>query len=263
MRTSCARDDSSQMNGARLADDPSFLSVIGSLYLVYGADGPGGIRIVQLNESDGRLPKAAQPGFANDSASSTTDLYHLVALGPSFTLEQDELALPHEADAYVAGRVQPREPEASYVQAAFVLPHEHNGRAHYLLFVSWFDDGLPHHQSASSLARVYVGRADAPTGPFYDRDGNDMAKRREVTLGHERIIRVLSARWGANCDGVGYEVGAVARLYCESKPRCSWALDSRALDAIDPLSYLAQVQSTRTTVAIRLQIRREPGLLPP
>ena len=179
----------------------------------------------QLDESDGRLPSAAVVGASSQ----------LVALGPSFTLEQDAIAPADSADAYVAGRVQPREASASYVHSAFVLPRESNGSAYYYLFVTWFDDGEL--RDDTSLSRVYVGRASAPTGPFYDRDGFDMAARRERTLGHERLIHVIDARWGANCDGVGYDAAAVVRYKCDGASSCSWRVDPRDLDAIDPLGY--------------------------
>ena len=75
-----------------------FYSLDGSLYMVYGAREPGDIRIVQLNESSGRLPEVAQPGFTDEGMASPT-IYYSVAVGPNFQLGPDLRAPPFQKDA--------------------------------------------------------------------------------------------------------------------------------------------------------------------
>lgn len=223
-------------NGEALAYGAEpFYGLDGSLYLVYGAYEPGNIQIVQLNESSGRLPKVAQPGRA--AANTSNPAYHHVASGPSFQLGPDHHATSSSKDAYLDGEVRPR-PNKSLVQNAFVLPRQKNGSTEYFLFVEWFDDGAVDTIHNDSVGRIYVGRSlRSPTGPFYDRIGNEMGSRSHVVLGGARTISILSARWGANCDGVGYDVKAVAELKCEGVTRCNWLLRYDELDAIDPSAY--------------------------
>ena len=212
-----------------------FYGLDGSVYLVYGAHEPGDIRIVQLNESSGRLPFVAQPGHAPGSAS--VGVYHHAAAGPNFVLGADERAPPDSQAAYLGGKVKLSEQNNSIVQNAFVLPTRRNRTAEYFLFVEWFG-GVKDAVNESSTSRIYVGRSRvSPTGPFYDRIGNRMSHRYEVLLGDERTISIVSARWGANCNGLGYDVSAVAKLYCEGQPYCDWVLRYQELDSIDPHSY--------------------------
>ena len=71
----------------------------------------------------------------------------------------------------------------------------------------------------NSTTRVHVGVGRA-NRPFYDRDGFDMKERRPVILGGDRRIAVVSASWGANCDGgVGYDILAAAKRNCDGRAR--------------------------------------------
>jgi hypothetical protein len=213
-----------------------FYGLDGSLYMVYGSGAPGSIRIVQLNESSGRLPTMAQPQDGEYAQAS----YHHVASGPNFQLLEDSTAPPLYPAAYLHGKVRPGPENASYIRNGFVLPVNSSGRATYFLFVDWYADdrrGVPA-TGNESLARVYAGRSvGSPLGPYLDRDGNDMKLRRAVILGDRRTIHVLSAQWGANCDGVGYDVRDAARSVCENRAACNWTLRYQELDTIDPLSY--------------------------
>ena len=210
----------------------------GSVYMVYGAREPGNIRIVQLNESSGRLPLVALPGHRpGDTNLSNDHVYHHVASGPSFELGQDALASPYDAAAYIGGKVRPHNENRSFVQNAYVLPSNATGSAQYFLFVDWY---LPHGDGTvhNSTTRVHVGRSTEPTGPFYDRDGFDLKERRPVILGGDRTIAVHTAVWGANCDGgVGYDILAAAKKNCDGLARCDWALTYMELDPIDPEAY--------------------------
>lgn len=270
-----------------------FYGFDGSLYMVYGAREPGDIRVVQLNESSGRLPAVAQPAFSGSA------LYHRVAAGPDFQLGPDLRAPPFGKDAYLGGKVRPhgapfeyagtasadvgsgepgsgdfgsgsgeagsgeagdggasgrrlasspQAPRSSLVQNAFMLPRLKNGSAEYFLFVEWFDDGVADNETNASLARVYVGRSTSPTGPFYDRIGNDMRHSRRVVIGAERRISIESARWGANCNGEGYDVSAVAKLFCQGQRSCDWAVKYNELVPIDPDAY-SDYDNPITTVA--------------
>ena len=120
--------------------------------------------------------------------------------------------------------MRPHNENRSLVQNAFILPSNATGSAQYFLFVDWYlahGDGSVH----DSTTRVHVGRSADPTGPFYDRDGFDMKERRPVILGGDRTIAVVSASWGANCDGgVGYDILAHAKKNCDGLARCDWAL---------------------------------------
>ena len=245
-------------NGEALAHAAEpFFGLDGSLYMVYGARAPGDIRIVQLNESTGRLPTVAQPGFfsAGSDGAGRSSIYHHVATGPNFQLGPDRPAPFTERDAYISGSIRLHGPSfvdasvntsvdglngsvlSSLIQNAYVLPRLKNGTAEYYLFVEWFDDGTLDNHTNTSLARVYVGRSTSPTGPFYDRLGYDMSQRSRVVIGAHRQISIVSARWGANCDGAGYDVRAVAKQRCENKASCDWAVSYRDLVPLDPLSY--------------------------
>ena len=204
----------------------------GSVYLAYGAREPGNVKIVQLNESSGRLPKVAQPG----SVSFTSDVYHTAATGPDFELGADTRAPPTGRPAYLTGKIKPLNSSISLVQNAFIWPRRYNGTSEYYLFVDWF--GHEEKDVNSSLSRIYVGRSvDSPTGPFLDRLGNDMSTRSHIVPGDTRTISIVSALWGANCDRVGYDVKAVAKLKCEGETTCNWQLNYEELDPIDPKSY--------------------------
>ena len=194
----------------------------GSVYIAYGARDPGNIRIVQLNESSGRLPRVAQPGSANFSAS----VYYFAASGPNFELGADIRAPATTRPAYLTGKVKPVTDSASLVQNAFVWPRLTNVTKEYYLFVEWFgDDTTEAVENKTALSRIYLGRSiGSPTGPFYDRIGNNMKSRYEVVLGDARTISIVSAVWGGNCDGVGYDVSPVAKLKCEGKTTCDWLL---------------------------------------
>ena len=211
-----------------------FYGFDGSLYMVYGAREPGDVRVVQLNESNGRLPKIAQPGESNVSLSP----YHTVARGPSFELTSDSRSTTDFVPAYLSGKVRPMSDSVSLARNPFILPVERNGTKQYFLFVEWFGDGDRPGDSNESLSRIYVGRSEeSPLGPFKDRIGNRLDIRSKAILGDERTISIVSAAWGANCDGVGYDVTAVAKLKCEAKPACNWTLAYGELDPIDPHSY--------------------------
>ena len=226
-------------NGEALAYGAEpFWGYDGSLYMVYGAREPGNIRVVQLNASSGRLPHVALPGHRpGDTGVSNDHVYHHVASGPSFEMGQDALASPYDAAAYIDGKVRPHDENRSFVQNAFILPSNATGSAQYFLFVEWYlahGDGSVH----NSTTRVHVGRSAEPTGPFYDRDGFDMKERRPVILGGDRTIAVVSASWGANCDGgVGYDILAAAKRNCDGRARCDWKLTYMELDLIDPEAY--------------------------
>ena len=226
-------------NGEALAYGAEpFWGYDGSLYMVYGAREPGNIRVVQLNASSGRLPHVALPGHRpGDTGLSNDHVYHHVASGPSFEMGQDALASPYDAAAYIDGKVRPHNENRSFVQNAFILPSNATGSAQYFLFVEWY---LAHGDGSvqNSTTRVHVGRSAEPTGPFYDRDGFDMKERRPVILGGDRRIAVVSASWGANCDGgVGYDILAAAKRNCDGRARCDWKLTYMELDLIDPEAY--------------------------
>lgn len=210
-----------------------FYGFDGSLYLAFG---DGAIFVTQLNESDGRL----QAVWNNQSEGVES---HLIARGPSFQLGEDLLASPDDAAAYVDGKVMPMPDNASLVRNPFILPinlTQSNGTTHYFLFVDWYGGA-----ESTRLSRIHVGRSiGSPTGPYRDRDGNDMKQRRRVVLGGERLLRVKSARWGANCDGVGYDVLAVAKLKCEGLPSCAWTVLHEELDSIRGYSNFQQPTST-------------------
>ena len=170
---------------------------------------------------------------------SDATLYHTVARGPSFALGADTRAAHDTEPSYLHGKIHPQERATSLVQNAFVLSAGRNGTGDYFLFVEWFGP-LPNSSEAqnNSLSRVYVGRSrGSPIGPFIDRIGNDMNRRSEVVLGDQRTISIVSAAWGANCDGTGYDVSGVARLRCEGQSSCDWIVRHQDLDSIDPSSY--------------------------
>ena len=218
----------------------------GSLYMTYGAFDPGDIRVVQLNESSGRLPFVAQPGHvAVGIPGSNEQHYHLLAQGPNFDLGPDQLASPYVSAAYVDGKVRPKSSNASLVQNAFILPSNATGMPEYFLFVEWY---LPSDEAGhNSTGRVHIGRSAEPTGPFYDRDGNDMALRREVVLGGDRTISIEKAVWGANCDGgIGYDISAVGKDKCDGRHSCDWTLRYMELDLIDPAAY-SNMENYKTT----------------
>ena len=194
----------------------------GSVYLAYGARDPGNIKIVQLNESSGRLPKVAQPGSANFSANA----YYFAASGPNFELGADTPAPVTTRPAYLTGKIKPVTDSASLVQNAFVWPRLKNATKEYYLFVEWFgDDTTEAAENETMLSRIYVGRSiGSPMGPFFDRIGNNLKSRYEVVLGDARTISIVSAVWGANCDGVGHDISPVAKLKCEGKTTCDWLL---------------------------------------
>ena len=74
------------------------------------------------------------------------------------------------------------------------------------------------------LVTDHVGRSEESPLPVKDRIGNRLDIRAKAILGDERTISIVSAAWGANCDGAGYDVTAVAKLKCEAKPACNWTL---------------------------------------
>ena len=210
-----------------------FFGLDGSLYLVYGSREPASIVVVQLNETSGRLPSVAQPGYL--SANQSSHLYHLVASGPNFQLGPDVRAPPTDQEAYISGSIRPHNATTSLVRNPFILPRKVNGTAQYLLFIEWFTDGIV--DAGGNVSRVYVGRSDSPIGPFYDRIGNALSERSPVVLGDKRTISIVSARWGVNCDDQGYDVSAVAKLKCEGRASCDWVVLYTDLDAIDPDHY--------------------------
>ena len=112
---------------------------------------------------------------------------------------------------------------------------------------------------------MYVGRSrGSPTGPFLDRDGNDMAKRREVQLGGTRMIRVLSAKWGANCraDGRGFferDVLLAAQRACNERTACDWTLRYQELDELDRVSGIGGTDTPDKSFLIMLT-RRKPHI---
>ena len=231
--TSQAWKDNSHGEALAYGAEP-YYGLDGSVYLVYGAQDPGHIKIVQLNETTGRLPKVAQPGGANYSF----DAYHTAASGPDFELGADKKAPLSERAAYITGKIKPLASSSSLVQNAFVWPRIKNGTAEYYLFVEWFGNDSSFEEVNASLSRVYVGRsAGSPTGPFLDRVGNNMQSRTAAVLGDTRAISIVSAAWGANCDGTGLDVKAIAQLKCEGKSSCDWLLKHDELEPVDPRAY--------------------------
>ena len=76
-----------------------------------------------------------------------------------------------------------------------------------------------------------------------------MATRRVVQLGGTRMIRVLSAKWGANCraDGRGFferDILLAAQRACNERTACDWTLRYQELDEIDPEWYSNYNQPT-------------------
>ena len=53
-----------------------------------------------------------------------------------------------------------------------------------------------------------------------------------MILGGTRTIAVQKAVWGANCDDVGYDILAAAKLNCEGQTDCTWVLHYRELDVL-------------------------------
>ena len=235
--------DEDEPNEALAYGAEPFYGLDGSLYLVYGAREPG-IRIVQLNESSARLPRIAQPG--NHNASEAT-IYHQVAVGPNFELGAETPSPLDVKQAYIMGKINPLSDTTSLVQNAYVLPMTaRDGTPEYFMFVEWYGgsdrgskpEGSHTPANESSLSRVFVGRSrGSPIGPYLDRLGNNMNDRVGHVLGGTRTISIASAVWGANCDGTGYDVSAIARAKCENRESCQWTLRYQELDAIDPLSY--------------------------
>ena len=226
--TSQAWKDNSHGEALAYGAEP-YYGLDGSVYLVYGAQDPGHIKIVQLNETTGRLPKVAQPGGANYSF----DAYHTAASGPDFELGADKKAPLSEGAAYITGKIKPLASSSSLVQNAFVWPRIKNGTAEYYLFVEWFGNDSSFEEVNASLSRVYVGRsAGSPTGPFLDRVGNNMQSRTAAVLGDTRAISIVSAAWGANCDGTGLDVKAIAQLKCEGKSSFDWLLKHDELEPV-------------------------------
>ncbi|MHC4757862.1 MAG: arabinan endo-1,5-alpha-L-arabinosidase [Planctomycetota bacterium] len=141
----CREDDT----WCPVAIDPSvFTDDKGNLYMAFGS-GTTGIWIVELDPETGHLTAEAAEGFSEDN-----DAFHHVAYR--------ELGEPRG--------------DTEYIEAAYVYRHPTNG--YYYLFVNWGQccSGM------DSTYQIMVGRSKSPTGPFIDKDGNDMVDQAGTIL---------------------------------------------------------------------------------
>ena len=125
--------------GKPRAMDPAVISTKGRLYLMFGSHA-GGIYIAELDEATMKLKQAPE---ATSTAIQPERFVHLAQ--------------------HMASMEEESEIEAGYL-------YEHDG--HYYLFVNW--GGCC--SGVDSTYNVRIGRATNVLGPYYDKDGKDMAK---------------------------------------------------------------------------------------
>ena len=149
-----------------VAIDPSvFTDKAGEIYMAFGS-GTSGIWMVELDKKTGHLSKEAAKGFSEQNKA-----YHRVAYNRM---------------------AEPRVP-TDYIEAPFVYSHPEN--KYYYLFVNWGHCC----SGVESTYQIMVGRSEAPTGPFLDKNGKNMldeggtmllkSEGRYVGPGHAGIYR--------------------------------------------------------------------------
>ena len=168
-----------------------FYGFDGSLYMVYGAREPGDVRVVQLNESNGRL-QIAQPGESNVSLSP----YHTVARGPSFELTSDSHSTTNFVQHTSVAKFVPCRTLSRWRATHSSSPLNVTERSS--TFCLWSGLGTEiAGDSNESLSRIYVGRSEeSPLGPFKDRIGNRLDIRSRPSLAMS-VPLVSSLRHGA------------------------------------------------------------------
>jgi len=150
-----------------VAIDPSvFTGEAGTLYMAFGS-GTSGISIVELDAVTGHLTVEAAEGW-----SETNQDYHRVAY---------------------------RNTKIDYIEAPYVFKHPTND--YYYLFVNW--GGCC--RGVKSTYNIRVGRSTSPTGPYLDRDGQDMVNEggslvlqsdgKYIGPGHAAIYREANGRF--------------------------------------------------------------------
>ena len=161
----CSFDPESNddVNMPNSIDPATFIDEDGSHHLLYGG---GRIWTTELDPVTGDQ-------IEGNWWDEEDPAYHYLARGP------DSLYDPGEVEWI----------EASYM---------HKNSGYYYLFVNWFGccDGV------DSTYEIHVGRGDAPTGPFVDKDGVDM------TQGGGSLLLAKSGRYiGPGHAGVFSEGG--------------------------------------------------------
>lgn len=179
--------------------------------------------------------------------------FFTVARGPSFILGADQLSTLDNARAYIGGSIQVVPQSTSLVSSAFVLPIQRNGTAEYFLFVQWFshcDSCETGSGDKRTLSRIYVGRSvGSPVGPFYDRIGQPMNERTAEIISGSRTVHILTAVWGSNCGGRGYDVLRAVQMRCEGEITCKWNVSASELDDIASSSYASPPNGLENGVA--------------
>jgi len=190
-----------------VAIDPSvFTDDNGCMYMAFGS-GTSGIWIVELDPETGHLTDEAAEGFSEDN-----DAFHHVAYR--------QLGEPRG--------------DTDYIEAAYVYRHPTNG--YYYLFVNWG-------QCCSGVDSTYlirVGRSKSPTGPFIDKDGNDLVdqggslvietKGRYIGPGHASIYRHTDGRYAFSFHYYDGDSKGRARLAVRN---LSWPEDWPAVSDTD------------------------------
>jgi arabinan endo-1,5-alpha-L-arabinosidase len=172
-----------------VAIDPSVYSdEKGDMYMAFGS-GTSGIWIVELDKETGHLNAEAAKGFSEDNKA-----FHRVA----FREHGD-----------------PRGP-TNYIEAPYVYKHPDIG--YFYLFVNWGQccSGL------NSTYQIMVGRSKSPTGPFLDKNGNNMVDQggtiilktegRYIGPGHAGIYRHSEGRFAFSFHYYDGEAEGKARL---------------------------------------------------
>ena len=133
------------------AIDPcAFIDDDGTWYLVYGG---GQICIVELDPTTGKV-KDSSTEWSVDNKN-----YHIIANGPQVEANGNK-----------------------WIEAPFL--YKRNG--YYYLFVNWYTccNGL------KSTYEIRVGRSESPTGPFIDKDGEDI-RNGGGTLSWTELVKCL------------------------------------------------------------------------